>query len=109
MRRALLSTKSYCTTWTLFFFCSSGQISRVHNGYLVDKAKTYLPFLHLSGLRVVLLRELCQNLLQSLEVCLQRRDNIFYSPLGKNTVDHPEALAVPRERLQRLQDSPKTL
>lgn len=86
-----------------------GSVSRAHNGYQVDKAKTYLPLLHLSGLRVVLLRELCQNLLQTLEVRLQRRDNIFHSPLGKNTVDHPEALAVPRERLQRLQNSPKTL
>ena len=65
---------------------------------------THLPLLHLVLLVAVLLEQLVEHLAQAVGVGLQRRHHVLHRALHQHAVDHPEALALSRQRLQRLEN-----
>lgn len=70
------------------------------------KGKTYLPFFQVVLLGLVLFDQIVEDLLQPLGVGLEGGLHILDGPLYQDAVDHAEALAVARERLQSLEDEP---
>jgi hypothetical protein len=58
------------------------------------RKRTYLPFLHLVLLRLILLDQLLERLLQPIRIRLQDGHDFLDRPLGKHAIDHAEAFAV---------------
>lgn len=57
-------------------------------------SKTYLPLLHLILLRLILLDQFLERLLQSIRIRLQNGHDFLDRPLGEDAVDHAEAFAI---------------
>lgn len=55
---------------------------------------SYLPLIQLILLRLVLLHQVIQYLLQPVLISLQRRNNILDRSLYKNPINQPETFAV---------------
>ena len=70
------------------------------------RIKTYLPLLQIVLLGLVLLDQIFEDLLQPVGVGLERGLHILDGALYQDAVDHAEAFAIVRERLQSLKDEP---
>jgi hypothetical protein len=63
-----------------------------------------LPLVHLILLALVLFDQFIENLLQSIRIGLERRENVLDCPLNQDTVDQSKAFSILWERLQGLGD-----
>lgn len=70
------------------------------------RLKTHLPLVHFILLRLVLLQQVVQDLLQAFRIRLERRHNLLDCPLHQNAIDHAEALPLAGEGLQSLKHEP---
>ena len=61
---------------------------------LLKTDQSYLPFLHIILLPLVLFNQLLQNLPQSFRICLKGGSDFFHRLFNQDSVNHSEALAV---------------
>ena len=66
----------------------------------------YLPFVKLILLGLVLLHKVIEDLLQPFGRRPESGDDILDGPLRKDAINHAEALAVTRKRLQGFKNQP---